>query len=113
MKFSTQIEGIDFQITIQRDEQYKSFNPLTSYTIQDLDDLKEDLIRVYSIEVTTTKKDITLKHYTTGVLMSSNEEEIPEELEDALSDFGIIEHILKHWNLNDSNNLKPEWAKVE
>lgn len=113
MKFSTNIEGIDFQIVIERDDQYKSFSPLSSFTIQDLDDLREDLIRIYSIEVTSTKNDVSLKHYITGVLMSADEEEISEELEDAMSDFGIVEHILKHWKLNDSHNLKPEWAKVE
>ncbi len=113
MKFSTKIEGIDFKIEINRDENYRPFNPLSSFTIQDLDDLREDLIRVYSIEVTTSKKGESLKHYTTGLLMSSDEEEIPEELEEALADFGIIDHILKQWKINDSNNLKPDWAKID
>ncbi len=113
MQFSTNIEGIEFQIVVERDDQYKSFSPLSSYTIQDLDDLREDLIRIYSIEVTSTKDGVSLKHYIPGVLMSADEEEISEELEDAMADFGIVDHVLKHWNLHDSNNLKPEWAKVE
>ncbi|ATH08413.1 hypothetical protein BIY24_10770 [Halobacteriovorax marinus] len=113
MKFSTEVEGIVFEIEVTATDDYKSFNPLSTYSIQDLDDLKENLIRIYAIEVSSSKNQTTLKHYTPGVLMSSNEEDIPEELEDALDEFGIIEHILKHWKLNDSNNLRPEWAKVE
>ena len=113
MRFTTEIEGIDFDIEINRDDQYKPFNPLSSFSIQDLDDLREDLIRVYSITVVTTKGEESMKHYTTGVLMSADESEIPEELEDALDDFGIVEHITKQWKINDSNKLTPDWAKVE
>jgi len=110
MKFSANIEGIELKILIEQDKIYKAHNPLTSFSLQDLEDIKDDVVRVYSITVKSSKNGETLEHYTTGVLLSTDESEIQEELEDILDDFGVIEHILKHWKLNESNALSPEWA---
>ncbi|OUR99834.1 hypothetical protein A9Q84_02055 [Halobacteriovorax marinus] len=110
MKFSANIEGIEFKITIERDKVYKAHNPLNSFSLQDLEDIKDGIVAIYSIIVQSSKNNETLEHYTTGILLSSDESEIPEELEEILDDFGIVEHVLKHWKLNESSSLDPDWA---
>jgi hypothetical protein len=111
MRFKCTVEDIDLVIEIFRDENYKAPNPLVNFSLQDLEDMKDGIVQTFSVMVESTKGDQSMKHYSSGVLLSSNEEEVQEELEEILDDYGIIEHILKHWSINNSNNLKPEWAK--
>ena len=110
MRFKTQVENIDLTIEIYKDPDYKATNPLARFSIQDLDELKEGTVHIYSLTVLSTKGDETMSHYTTGILLSADESDIQDELQEILEDFGIVDHILKHWELNNSNNLRPSWA---
>jgi hypothetical protein len=111
MKFRCTVEDIELEIRIYRDDDYKAHNPLVNFSIQDLEDMKDGLVKTYSLHVVSTKNGQSMEHYSSGVLLSSNEDEIQEELEEILDDFGVVDHILKHWKLNDSNNLSPDWAR--
>lgn len=111
MKFRCTVEDIELEIEIFRDDNYKALNPLVNFSIQDLEDMKDGLVKTYSLHVTSTKNGESMQHYSSGVLLSSDEEEIKEELEEILDDFGVIEHIIKHWKMNDSGLLTPDWAR--
>lgn len=110
MRFKTQIENIDLTIEIYKDPEYKATNPLARFSMQDLEELKDGTVHIYSLNVLSRKGDQTMNHYTAGILLSADETDIQEELQEILEDFGIVEHVLKHWELNDSNNLRPSWA---
>jgi hypothetical protein len=54
-----------------------------------------------------------MTHYSCGVLLSLDEQEVQEELEYILDQEGILEHILKHWELQeDQESVGPEWSQI-
>ena len=111
MRFKCVVEDINLVIEIFRDENYKAHNPLVDFSLHDLEDMKDGVVHIYSVIVESTKGDESMKHYSSGVILSADEDEIKEELEEILDDYGIVEHIQKHWSINNSNDLNPDWAK--
>ena len=110
MEFKFKLEDIAFYVELREDPDFKPQQkaPLNSdYT---LDDLKNGEFNFYSLFIISKKEDQSLKHYTGGLILTSNKEKILKELEEILEDFDYIDQILKEWELLEKGE-GPQWKK--
>lgn len=117
MKFSTEYKNIHFQITLEK-ESYTDistfmgdkFNRLPNQTMIEL---KKGTLASYNLLITSsdlkTSEDV-YTHYISGILLSSNDLEIEEEIAEYIEQEKIIETIIKT-RLSYAVNPGPAWRK--
>ena len=60
--------------------------------------------------IQSKKGNKSLTHYTGGLVLTSNEADISNELEEVLEEADYIHQIFKEWELLE-NNEGPSWKK--
>jgi len=100
MKFSTEYKNIQFQITLEKETYIDisqlmgdKFNRLPNQTLIELK--KGNLASYNLIIVSHDENEAVYTHYLSGILLSSNEDEIAEEITDYLEQEEVIESIVK------------------
>lgn len=117
MKFSTEYKNIHFHITLEK-ESYTDisifmgdkFNRLPNLTMIEL---KKGKLASYNLLITSsdlkTNEDV-YTHYISGILLSSNDLEIEEEITEYIEQEKIIESIIKT-RLTYAVNPGPAWRQ--
>lgn len=110
MKFSGTIEDIDISVEVFEDLNYSPFSQFNIVTGEDIEDIETGLIKYYNLVVISTKGEEVSKHYYPGILLSADESDLEEDLEDLLSESSIVEEVSKHWELRSDEN-GPGWKE--
>lgn len=112
MKFETQYKDINFHIALEKvacsDPKLffgDKFNKLPNQTMQDL---KKGSIIPFNLIITSRNKSDERIHYWSNVLLTSNVDELLEELGLYLDNEEILDQICDNWSLLGSET-GPSW----
>jgi hypothetical protein len=114
MKFEFTADKWRFILEAQPDPNYIPDSKFLTPDPEELDSWREGKSLFFQLTITSNKlepeegKINSMTHYTGGVLLSVDQEEAQEELEFILDQEGLLEHILKHWELHEES-VGPEW----
>lgn len=100
MKLSLSIEDLECLLEVIETPNYIP-QSVTRPHPSDLQAMARGELGYFSVMVETTQRGQTLNHYFPGILLSTDKEERIKDLEDFLDDGGALDHILKHWELNE------------
>lgn len=116
MRFELEIEHWNITIELEKTPNYKPDSKFTHVSQSEKKDWEEGKLSFYSMMIRSQTSDPDyvfqdpLIHYTCGVLLPDNQEEIIQDLEVILDEEGLLEHIFKHWELIE-NTEGPEWRE--
>lgn len=99
MKFELNFKETNFIIEIEEDKHFVPDNRFEKISNQVLIELKKKKVLAYSLLIISKKVDQEVTHYWSSVLLTSNQDEVLEELQDYLDDENIIEDILEKWEI--------------
>lgn len=101
MNFETEYKNIHFHITIEKEDLATSillmgdkFNRLPTKTMIEI---KNGELVSYNIIIVSTKNNESQTHYLSGILLSSNPEEILHELGSYLDQEEVLDDIVGLW----------------
>ncbi len=104
MKFEVDAENYHFILNLSLDSSYM---PDGQFDIFDPEDIEEQLgghLSFYQLHITSNPigKKQTLTHYQAGLLLPKDPEDLQEELGTVLDNNKYLEHIISHWELEQS-----------
>ena len=107
MKFELDYKNLHFIITLNIEENFIPDNRFEKLSNQSLIMLKKKEILAYSMMINANDDIDNLSFYLSGVLLSSNQEEMIEELQEYLDAENVIEDIFEKWKLLKEDG--PSW----
>jgi len=114
MRFEFSAENWHFVIEVNSTPNYRPDGKFGNVNPSDLQAWREGHVGFYEVIIVSKKldqsSDSELIHIAQGVLLPTEPDDLQEELECALDQDGFLEHILNHWELEDSK-LGPVWRK--
>lgn len=108
MNISFDFENIHFNIVIEKSN---NFIPHPhSYNLGKLEKqaLKNNMVSFYDVTIHSSKNNEKMTHIRPALLLSTDKDNWPEELEDTLFEDDEISKIVTHWNYSNSNG-GPHW----
>ena len=117
MKFEFSADQWRFLLEATPDHSYMPDSKFLTPDPEELELWREGKSLFYQLVITSSRlKPIensvnSMTHYTGGVLLSTDASEAQEELEIILDQEGLLEHILKHWELHEES-VGPEWREL-
>lgn len=113
MNFQTEYKNLNFNIVLEKIEVLDiahflgdKFNRLPNRT---LIELKKGTLVPYNLIIESNKGEEVRTHYWSKVLLTSNSEDLIEELGYYLDDEEILDLIVKNWKVLE-NELGPAWT---
>lgn len=122
MKFELEADRWHFILKLEKTPNYKPEGKFFVGSAQDQMALKEGFIEYYSLTVESRLlEDIekfgsdsaevpALTHICFGILLPTDPDELAEDLEVILDEEGLLEHVMKHWELQEDTE-GPHWRK--
>jgi len=117
MKFEFTADQWRFFLEAKPDPSYIPDSKFLSPDPEELDSWRAGTSLFYQLTIISSrlkpiKREMnSMTHYTGGVLLSTDQDEAQEELELILDQEGILDHILKHWELHEES-VGPEWKQL-
>ncbi len=118
MKFEFTADKWHFLLETVPDPNYMPDSKFLSPEPEELDSWRSGKSLFFQLIITSTllkpQEDSSsaatakMKHYLAGVLLPTEEAEAQEELEFILDQEEILEHIIKHWEL-EQESVGPSW----
>jgi hypothetical protein len=108
MEFKFNINKVEFFIKIIQDKKFIPSEKDNLITQKDLKRIKNGKALFYCLFIKSKKGDQSLTHYSGGLILTSNEEQLPRELEEIIEDYSFIDSILNTWTLVESDH-GPSW----
>jgi hypothetical protein len=104
LKFEVDAENYHFILNLTQDPNYL---PDGQFDIFDPEDIEQQLggyLSFYQLHIISHPigKAETLTHYQPGILLPKDPDDLQEELGTLLDDNKYLEHIISHWELEDS-----------
>ena len=111
MKFELDYNNINLILTLEAEENYIPNDRFVTHSPQTIKALSKKEITAYNMIIESTKNNVNLTFYLSGVLLSSNSDEIIEELQNYIEDESVFDDIEASFEelFRESNN--PKWAK--
>ncbi len=113
MKFETEYRNLHFQIALEKIEMTDpalllgdKFNRLGNQTMIEI---KKGNLVPYNLVIESTKDEETRTHYWSNVLLTSNADEVLEDLGDYLTSEEILDQIVENWELGGTEK-GPAWS---
>jgi hypothetical protein len=97
MKFELTYQEINFLIELNIDNHFIPNSRFEKLSKNTLISLKKNELVSYSLIIESKKENITLTHYFYSIILTSNKDELLEDLQDYLENEPIIEEISKYW----------------
>jgi hypothetical protein len=110
MKLSTEYSGISFIIEVNKDEHYKEL-PTQLLDSEERTLLLSQDISYYEVIISSQNGKMTESYFYPGLLFSSEEEEMLEEINEFLIDAETLDEIVDMQKTAESASLLPTWAK--
>lgn len=113
MRYELEADQWHFILELERTPNYRPDNKFIQTPPDDLKQLREGTMAFFSIVITSSKigaPEENLTHYACGLLLPLDPEELQEDLEIVLDDEGLLEHVLNHWELQESTE-GPSWRQ--
>jgi hypothetical protein len=111
MKFELDHNNINLILTLEAEENYIPNDRFITHSPQTIKSLSKKEITAYNLIIESTKNNVALTFYLSGVLLSSNEDEIIEELQNYIEDEAIFDQIETSFEELFSEIQNPKWAK--
>lgn len=111
MKFELDYNGINLIFTLEEEINYLPSDRFVKHSPQTIKSLSKKEITAYNLEIVSTKNNETLTFFISGVLLSTNEEEIIEELQNYIEDESVFDDIENSFEELFRDSKTPKWAK--
>ncbi|GEM_PF-1916933 len=116
MKFELETDNWHLKIELQSTPNYRPDGKFSSTPKADLQSWREGSLAFFSVFITSSRLESAdsddgidqMIHYSCGLLLPVDPEELQEDLEIILDEEGLLDHIFNHWELQGSSN-GPEW----
>lgn len=111
MKFEIIHNEISLILTLTEENNFIPSDRFTKLSPQTMIALKKKEISSFGLLIEAQFKDQNAKFYYSNVLLSTNQEEILEELEEYIINEEILENIEEYWRNFFDLSPYPKWAK--
>ena len=111
MKFELDYNNINLILTLDEEVNYIPSDRFVTHSPQTIKALSKKEITAYNLIIESTKNNVSLTFYLSGVLLSSNQDEIVEELQNYIEDESIFDQIETSFEELFRENQNPIWAK--
>ncbi len=116
MRFELDVENFHILMELTRTPDYRPDGKFSQVSQEERELWQKGKLSFYSIVITSqsTDKDFIhqdpLIHYTCGLLLPEDPQELQEDLEVILDEEGLLEHVFTHWDLITGED-GPQWRK--
>jgi len=117
MRFEFETDEHSFTIEVLINQDFRPDGKFNLYPQSSIEQWREGNLAFYNVIITSrllgdhasdSPEAQTLIHYSCGILLPTEKQELQEELEMVLDNDGLIEHVLNHWELH-LGSPGPEW----
>lgn len=108
--FKLDYKDFDFTIILDSDPDHSPIERWHIVTDEDKELLSDGTMAYFNLCITSSKESNDVDHFIPGVLLPVDQEEQAEDLEYILLEDGLLDEIIDHWVLRESQDIKPTWA---
>lgn len=116
MNFEFETDKWHILIELHSTPTYKPDGKFSKISKVDLQGWREGNLGFFNLFIISTRREPSsnkdgfnqMTHYTCGLLLPVDPDELQEDLEIILDEEGLLDHIFNHWELQDSPE-GPEW----
>jgi hypothetical protein len=111
MKFELEYNNINLIIILEEEANYLPSDRFVNHSPQTIKALSKKEITAYNMIIESTKNSEALTFYRSGVLLSTNQDEVIDELQSYIENESVFDNIEASFEELFRESQNPKWAK--